>query len=119
MATPKPVLVEPKSISLEDVTVHVSLYRNGDEWWIEVILVRAPDQARVEAQDLTVELIGDQGKPLELRERPSGQLVEVGGNLGRSASGIFKFSSSGQAPAKIVVIYQHRGIEFSVNLKAS
>jgi hypothetical protein len=110
---------EPSSLPLRDVSVSAVLARDRDRgrWDVTVVLSRAPDQERVQGNEVQAQLLDEHGVPFKTLERPSGPLVEAGGSLGMSANAPFCFAATEAAPAGLTVTYRGQTVRFRVHEK--
>ncbi len=110
----KNISVEPQSLPIGNTSVYVevSSEQASDNWNVMIVFSRAPNQAPIQGQQVKVQLLDNRGVPLEVLERPSSTLVEVGGSLGTSANALFRFQNTKSTPAQLLVTYQEQTLRF-------
>jgi hypothetical protein len=108
--------LDPFSIPIDDVTVSGTLQQNilNNCWDVTIVISRAPNQRQMNGVEIEAQLLDVHGRPFTLLERPAGPLVEAGGSLGVSANALFRFLDSKTIPAKLVVTYRGKTVNFDV-----
>ncbi|MBV9778566.1 MAG: hypothetical protein JOY62_01220 [Acidobacteriaceae bacterium] len=96
------------------VMLKVGSSETAHECEVTVVFSRADNLAPLEAHDVEAQLLDARGTPLQLLERPSGNLVEFGGTLGNSVNALFRFQSSGGAPSEALVSYRGESVRFQI-----
>lgn len=107
-----PFTTDPASIAVEDASISADIRHTPDGWETVVVVSRATGLPALHSADLDAQLYGPEGEALEKRAAPSGQLVEVGGGLGRSANARFQFAEASVEPTRLVVAYSGRTVVF-------
>lgn len=105
------------SFQLDDAAVYAAIkYEQETQQWIATVtLCRRPDMPLIEPSEVDVALSGEDNVDFTLLEQPTKPLVEVGGSLGTSSSGVFRFTGSDLTPTKLTVSYHGSACTFDVS----
>lgn len=113
-------MLVPPTVDLDSgsLTVRLSFDKRTGSWVVFVLITRHRGrdlgEPAIQGEDVSAQLIDEDGRELLVEEAPSGELREAGGGLGVSAGAPFRMRGSGARPTALIVEYAGKTFRFDV-----